>query len=150
IMTRGPSTRRAASRATSRVTTRMATLWNTITYIETEGADTPSSSGSSDSALWTPASSPPPGYLQLPALSRLEHDADRKIFDLPSASSFGAYPDPGGDVLYDDTTILLQPETRPISQEQLANEAKGIYAGLVTVEKKCEEICRHRAQTMSK
>lgn len=33
-------------------------------------------------------------------------------------------------------TMLLQPETQPISQEKLVNEAKGIYTGLVMVEKK--------------
>ena len=36
--------------------------------------------------------------------------------------------------------MLLQPETRPITQEQLVNEVKGIYAGLVMVEKKCVEV----------
>jgi hypothetical protein len=39
-----------------------------------------------------------------------------------------------------ESTILLQPETRSISQEQLVNEVKGIYAGLVMVEKKCVEV----------
>lgn len=37
--------------------------------------------------------------------------------------------------------MLLQPETRPISQEQLVNEIKGIYAGLVMVEKNCVDLC---------
>jgi hypothetical protein len=32
--------------------------------------------------------------------------------------------------------MLLQPETRPITQEQLVNEVKAIYAGLVMAEKK--------------
>src|SRR4051812_38137484 len=36
-----------------------------------------------------------------------------------------------------ECTVWLQPETRPIAQEQLVNEVKGIYAGLVMVEKKC-------------
>ena len=54
------------------------------------------------------------------------------------------------DMLYDDTRMLLQPETRPISQEQLINEVKGIYAGLVMVEKKCVEICQQQAQTTQK
>jgi hypothetical protein len=31
----------------------------------------------------------------------------------------------------DPPEMYLQPETRPISQEQLVNEVKGIYAGLV-------------------
>ncbi|KAL2158341.1 hypothetical protein VTH06DRAFT_4389 [Thermothelomyces fergusii] len=36
--------------------------------------------------------------------------------------------------------IIKQPETRPISQEQLVAEVKGIYAGLVMVENKCIEV----------
>lgn len=35
-----------------------------------------------------------------------------------------------------------EPETRPISQEQLLAEVKGIYAGLVMVENKCMELDR--------
>jgi hypothetical protein len=37
-------------------------------------------------------------------------------------------------------TSIKQPETRPISQEQLVAEVKGIYAGLVMVESKCIEV----------
>lgn len=40
-----------------------------------------------------------------------------------------------------DYALLLQPETRPITQEQLVNEVKGISAGLAMVEKKCVEVC---------
>lgn len=36
--------------------------------------------------------------------------------------------------------MITQPETRPISQEQLVAEVKGIYAGLVLVESKCIEV----------
>ncbi len=36
--------------------------------------------------------------------------------------------------------ILLQPETRPISHDQLVVEVKGIYAGLVMVEAKCIDV----------
>ncbi len=39
-----------------------------------------------------------------------------------------------------DPSLFRQPVTRPISQEQLVNEVKGIYAGLVKLEKKCVEI----------
>ena len=39
-----------------------------------------------------------------------------------------------------DLLMLLQPETRPISQEKLVAEVKGIYAGLVMVEAKCVEV----------
>lgn len=38
------------------------------------------------------------------------------------------------------TVMIKQPETRPISQEQLIAEVKGIYAGLVMVETKCIEV----------
>ncbi|KAI2615038.1 hypothetical protein GGR54DRAFT_318147 [Hypoxylon sp. NC1633] len=47
------------------------------------------------------------------------------------------------EVVEDDagsTGLILQPETRPISQEQLIAEVKGIYAGLVMVESKCIEV----------
>lgn len=36
--------------------------------------------------------------------------------------------------------LLFQPATRPISQEQLVAEVKGIYAGLVMVEAKCIDV----------
>ena len=39
-----------------------------------------------------------------------------------------------------DPELLLQPETRPISHEQLVHEVKGIYAGLVMVEAKCIDV----------
>lgn len=38
------------------------------------------------------------------------------------------------------TVMVKQPETRPVSQEQLVAEVKGIYAGLVMVETKCIEV----------
>jgi hypothetical protein len=40
----------------------------------------------------------------------------------------------------EEPEMLLQPETRPISHEQLVVEVKGIYAGLVMVEAKCIDI----------
>lgn len=42
--------------------------------------------------------------------------------------------------LESEPEILLQPETRPISHEQLVVEVKGIYAGLVMVEAKCIDV----------
>ncbi|RYP51398.1 hypothetical protein DL768_003267 [Monosporascus sp. mg162] len=38
------------------------------------------------------------------------------------------------------TRLIKRPETRPISQEQLILDVKGIYAGLVMVESKCIEV----------
>ncbi|KAF6823558.1 telomerase-binding protein EST1A protein [Colletotrichum plurivorum] len=43
--------------------------------------------------------------------------------------------------------MLKQPETRPISQEQLVAEVKGIYAGLVMVESKCIEVDKAQSAT---
>ncbi|KAL3418918.1 telomerase-binding protein EST1A protein [Phlyctema vagabunda] len=43
--------------------------------------------------------------------------------------------------------IILEPETRPISQEQLVAEVKGIYAGLVMVEAKCIEVDNKQANS---
>lgn len=37
-------------------------------------------------------------------------------------------------------SVKKQPETRPISQEQLTAEVKGIYAGLVMIEDRCIEV----------
>ena len=48
----------------------------------------------------------------------------------------------GSEETYD---IIKQPETRPISQEQLVAEVKGIYAGLVMVEAKCIEVDNKQA-----
>ncbi|KAI9878115.1 MAG: hypothetical protein M1830_001832 [Pleopsidium flavum] len=44
-----------------------------------------------------------------------------------------------------DPELVRQPETRPISQEQLVAEVKGIYAGLVMVEAKCVEVDNKQA-----
>jgi hypothetical protein len=41
--------------------------------------------------------------------------------------------------------LLLQPDSRPISQEQLASEVKSIYAGLTMVETKCIHVDKAQA-----
>jgi hypothetical protein len=67
---------------------------------------------------------------------------------------FHDHQPPDGCLLYDnfnerDPSILLQPEIRLISQEQLVNEVKDIYAGLVMVKKKCVEIDNQQAQNQT-
>jgi len=59
-----------------------------------------------------------------------------------STPSFDEFPGSVGEETYD---IIKQPETRPISQEQLVAEVKGIYAGLVMVEAKCIEVDNKQA-----
>ncbi|USP77572.1 hypothetical protein yc1106_04846 [Curvularia clavata] len=50
---------------------------------------------------------------------------------------------PQYDERYPD--LLLQPDSRPISQQQLASEVKSIYAGLAMVENKCIHVDRAQA-----
>ena len=47
---------------------------------------------------------------------------------------------PESDKLGSEVNMLRQPETRPISHDQLVVEVQGIYAGLVMVEARCIEI----------
>lgn len=80
--------------------------------------------------LWDPdsgasASSPRPP----------NHPSSRPLRNLPPARR----TDPVDDDA-ESTKLIKQPETRPISQEQLIAEVKGIYAGLVMVESKCIEV----------
>ncbi|PVH67673.1 hypothetical protein DL98DRAFT_523196 [Cadophora sp. DSE1049] len=46
--------------------------------------------------------------------------------------------------------LIMQPETRPISQEQLIAEVKGIYEGLMIAEAKCIEVDNQQATSPSR
>ncbi|GKT61121.1 LOW QUALITY PROTEIN: telomerase-binding protein EST1A protein [Colletotrichum tofieldiae] len=51
-------------------------------------------------------------------------------------------------IIEGNTEVMIkQPETHPISQEQLVAEVKGIYAGLVMVESKCIEVDNAQGST---
>lgn len=54
--------------------------------------------------------------------------------------------DARNDETLEDPRLILQPVTRPISQEQLIAEVKGIYAGLVMVEGKCIQVDAKQTQ----
>ncbi|EKG12016.1 hypothetical protein MPH_10911 [Macrophomina phaseolina MS6] len=54
----------------------------------------------------------------------------------------GLLPPPANDEWPD---LVLQPDSRPISQEQLAAEVKSIYAGLTMVESKCIHVDKAQA-----
>ena len=69
---------------------------------------------------------------------------------LSQTSSDAALYTTNDDYLEPAGKMLLQPETRPITQDQLVNEVKGIYAGLVMVEKKCVEIDQQQSKTTNK
>ncbi|KXJ94197.1 hypothetical protein Micbo1qcDRAFT_42103 [Microdochium bolleyi] len=73
-------------------------------------------STTSGGSLWTPQRGG--SSSQKPARSRAPESASASVVEEP----------------------FKQPETRPISQDQLVAEVKGIYAGLVMVESKCIEV----------
>lgn len=52
------------------------------------------------------------------------------------------------EVLNVNSSIVKQPDSRPISQQQLAAEVKGIYSGLVMVENKCVHVVNAQTQAM--
>jgi len=80
---------------------------------------------------WQPSSQKPPNQAASAIVSRSSN---------PSSQTQPK------EELYD---IVMQPETRPISQEQLVAEVKGIYAGLVMVEAKCIEVDNKQAALAS-
>lgn len=99
--------------------------------------------------LWTPGDEPP-----RPSRPDKSNVAPQQRLRVSSSSSHArAPPRPGpagsgsaaqrsqSNSVEDQTSVLVkQPETRPISGEQLVAEVKGIYAGLVMVESKCIEV----------
>ncbi|KAI1504549.1 hypothetical protein F5X99DRAFT_371357 [Biscogniauxia marginata] len=81
--------------------------------------------------------SPPQGNIDHHASSPRNYLSDRppRSRGPPESDSDGKIHDLGCSI-----QLIKQPETRPISQEQLVAEVKGIYAGLVMVESKCIEV----------
>ena len=110
--------------------------------------------GHSNERLPQPKGLPPPepgGWDTRPKGSRIHFDTQpddlyaseqpeqqfRLGTDQKETSSVPSSVDEAQDV---QPEMLLQPETRPISHDQLVIEVKGIYAGLVMVEAKCIDI----------
>jgi len=93
--------------------------------------------------------SPPPQSGNQPSIQR--GPADQTYITKPAASSItsphsGVIEIQGYDPRY--PTFLLRPDSRPISQEQLASEVKSIYAGLTMVETKCIHVDRAQAAAL--
>ena len=96
-------------------------------------------------------------YHRTDAVLQQSHVMSREYreVDLPSAKSklpdFSGSRKPRGfeDIKNPEAEpkLLLQPESRPISHEQLVVEVKGIYAGLVMVEAKCIDIDEKQSST---
>ncbi|KAK0749220.1 hypothetical protein B0T18DRAFT_427375 [Schizothecium vesticola] len=96
--------------------------------------------------LWNPddASSParPPAYERSNVATnrRLPVASNSPRRQGPQSHSQGSGSRPATQHDDSSTDLAKQPDTRPISQEQLVAEVKGIYAGLVMVENKCIEV----------
>ncbi|RMI91148.1 hypothetical protein CDV36_016616, partial [Fusarium kuroshium] len=70
----------------------------------------------------------------VPIISQTQAPPSKKSTAVPQSS-----PQPRKDG--DFTSVMIpQPETRPISQDQLVAEVYGIYAGLIMVEARCIEV----------
>ncbi len=69
----------------------------------------------------------------------IEEDIEQHDLDRPNGQS-PPLEDRSEENPEMEPEMLLQPDTRPISHEQLVVEVKGIYAGLVMVEAKCIDI----------
>lgn len=101
--------------------------------------------GLSNRQLWSPGGA----ALAKPAQAKTQQSGQWSK-QLPLSKGEEPDPEPGpkaeteADESYAEhpsvSQMILQPETRPISQEQLVAEVKGIYAGLVMVESKCIEV----------
>lgn len=88
--------------------------------------------------LWTSENEPGPKAL----LGQLRQAVHTRSPQSPSDKACQTSPSITSPSYGLDSTCatIPQPETRPISQEQLVAEVKGIYAGLVMVETKCIEV----------
>ncbi|PSN74078.1 hypothetical protein BS50DRAFT_627446 [Corynespora cassiicola Philippines] len=88
-----------------------------------------------------------PQYPQRPKSPAVPHHEQRvpsKSHAIPTQQRHtGLYDSLRQDTRYPG--LLLQPDSRPISQEQLASEVKSIYAGLTMVETKCIHVDRAQA-----
>ncbi|EXJ83887.1 hypothetical protein A1O1_07516 [Capronia coronata CBS 617.96] len=107
---------------------------------------TPLSSPKLAPPLPLPVPVPVPAAQPNPRHSLQSHDGEKVAFGYtlsPVNSNLEA-------ALDHITKIKLQPETRPVTHEQLVNEIKGLYAGLVMVEKKCVEVCLQQSQSTTK
>ncbi|KAI3530977.1 hypothetical protein CABS02_14327 [Colletotrichum abscissum] len=85
--------------------------------------------------LWTPEEG-----ASTPRRTDAGRSREKDGADLPRADSNRSFERPRSSDFDNIEVLIKQPETRPISQEKLVAEVKGIYAGLVMVESKCIEV----------
>ncbi|KAJ5104872.1 DNA/RNA-binding domain E.t1.c1-type [Penicillium alfredii] len=66
----------------------------------------------------------------------------QELLGAPYLALEGLETDPGVDKPHE---MFRQPDTNPITEDQLVHEVRGIYAGLVMVEKKCIEVDKQQS-----
>lgn len=93
-----------------------------------------------------------PNAVPRPAGEKIGGDDSMQLEDLPQKLGLESTADqpPLKDATHTGTEyheMFRQPETNPITEEQLINEVRGIYAGLVMVEKKCIEIDKQQTES---
>ena len=101
----------------------------------------------SNAFLFNPKADPVAKRRSRPTYNRRSHDRrpDSQLKILQAKPQIGHTEE---DDPQPDTTMLLQPETKPISHDQLVVEVKGIYAGLVMIEAKCYEVDAKQVQLL--
>ncbi|KAL2212749.1 hypothetical protein CC79DRAFT_1365023 [Sarocladium strictum] len=86
--------------------------------------------------LWEPGhEQPKPSGAKAQSSNKTGSDAPRTARGAPTQRNAEAAPIP-----LDPEYLIREPMTRPISQEQIVQEVKTIYSGLVMVENKCIEV----------
>lgn len=99
-----------------------------------------------DRPIATPNQEKQPGeFTSAAAIAAAVSAQTQTATDLATASSPESRPRASSSGTTQRYCMDSQPETRPISEAQLVNEVRGIYAGLVMVEKKCVEIDKQQA-----
>jgi Est1 DNA/RNA binding domain len=95
---------------------------------------------------------PPSGASQTqPVLTISGYNREGHVQKSFPTETFPAYPGiDSTEAGSSRSNLFLQPETRPITQDQLVKEVKEIYARLVMVEKECVEIDQQQAATTNK
>lgn len=73
------------------------------------------------------------------------NDEESTIMAQVSTLRISRIDGPSVDDCNSEPQLLIQPETRPISHEELVAEVKGIYAGLLLVEAKCIDVDKNQS-----
>ncbi|PKS09431.1 hypothetical protein jhhlp_004046 [Lomentospora prolificans] len=93
-----------------------------------------------DAGLWTGNNSRPPH-------KSIVRSTPGQLLPSPSPKSHPHHENLDNSLTH---TMQREPDTRPISQQQLVAEVKGIYTGLVMVESKCIEVDTAQAEDSAK